>query len=343
MKYNSEIINKKLKKFINLSNSLATTHPAIVVICFHDFFRNLYISDPYIKKRFSKDPYKNILLVLNNCISFLSYGKNLGSYLTNKKNFFKEKKISTSELYGSLWQDRYDNNVLNSSNEFKKFLKRSKINLRNFKDKVILDMGCGSGRFSSELASFKAKKVYGVDSSVYGLQIAKKIAKEKKVNNLEFKHASVLNLPFKNEKFDYVFCKGVLHHTKNLKKGLEEFYRVMKKKGGGYLYLYGSGGIFWNSRKMMRKVMKKIPYKKAFDTLKILEMPAHRTIFLDSWYVEIEKHVSQKYLENWFKKKKLKFVKYKNPLSIELEYAQNYKFFKQIYGDGELRYFITKP
>ena len=45
----------------------------------------------------------------------------------------------------------------------------------------------------------------------------------------------------------------------------------------------------------MRNIMKKIPYKKAFKILKTIEMPARRTIFLDSWYVEIEEHVNKKF------------------------------------------------
>ena len=203
-------------------------------------------------------------------------------------------------------------------------------------------MGCGSGRFTAALASLGAKKVIGVDQGLDGLKIAKKYGKIKKIKNLQYKKASVLNLPFKKEKFDFVFCKGVLHHTGNLKKGLEEFYRVIKKGGGGFLYLYGSGGLFWTSRKKMRTVMKKIPYEKAFNVLKLLEMPARRTIFLDSWYVEIEEHVKKVSLESWFRKKKLTFLKYENSIKTELEHMKNYKYFKQMYGSGELRYFVKK-
>ena len=88
--------------------------------------------------------------------------------------------------------------------------------------------------------------------------------------------------------------------------------------------------------------MKKIPYEKAFNVLKLLEMPARRTIFLDSWYVEIEEHVKKVSLESWFRKKKLTFLKYENSIKTELEHMKNYKYFKQMYGSGELRYFVKK-
>ncbi len=342
MKLIKKNLHSKLNKFIKISNSIVKTHPELVVICFHEYFRSLYKFDPYINKRHHSDPVKNILIVLNNCINFLNIGKKFGSYLSVGKKNKKNITIETGKLFGTLWTDRLNNNYLNSLPTLTKFFKRSKFYSKNLKDKYILDMGCGSGRFTAALASLGARQTVGVDQGLDGLNIARKYASEQKIKNIKYKKASVLNLPFKSEKFDFVFCKGVLHHTGNLKKGLNEFYRVMKKGGGGFLYLYGSGGLFWNSRKKMRTVMKKIPYEKAFNILKLIEMPARRTIFLDSWYVEIEEHVNKTFLENWFKKKKLKFIKYKNPIKTELEYMNNYRYFKEMYGSGELRYFITK-
>lgn len=335
-------LSKKIRLFFKIANNISTTHPELVVISFHEYFRNLYLIDPYIKKRSHKDPKKNLEIVVTNLINFLYSGKKLGSYLSYKKNKLFREDVETGELFGTLWQDRMNSKSLNSLPILKGLFKRANFNIKKLKNKTVLDMGCGSGRFTTSLAKLGVKKAIGVDKGRTGLKIAQKYAKKNKIKNLQYKNASVLNLPFKNEKFDFVFCKGVLHHTGNLKKGLNEFYRVMKKNGEGFLYLYGSGGIFWNSRKIMRNIMKKIPYKKTFKILKTIEMPARRTIFLDSWYVEIEEHVNKKFLENWFNKKKLKFFKYNNPLKTELEYLKKYKYFKEMYGSGELRYFVQK-
>ena len=68
------------------------------------------------------------------------------------------------------------------------------------------------------------------------------------LNNIEFIEGSVLDLPFEKQTFDFVYCKGVLHHTGDLNKGVEELYRVLKNNGMAFLYLYGSGGLFWYSR-----------------------------------------------------------------------------------------------
>ena len=334
-------LSKKIRLFFKIANNLSATHPELVVISFHEYFRNLYLIDPYIKKEIIKilKKFRNSSYQFD---KLLYSGKKLGSYLSYKKNKIFREDVETGELFGTLWQDRMNNKSLNSLPILKGLFKRANFNIKKLKNKTVLDMGCGSGRFTTSLAKLGVKKAFGVDKGRAGLKIAKKYAKKNKIKNLQYKNASVLNLPFKNERFDFVFCKGVLHHTGNLKKGLNEFYRVMKKNGEGFLYLYGSGGIFWNSRKLMRNIMKKIPYKKAFKILKTIEMPARRTIFLDSWYVEIEEHVNKKFLKNLFNKKKLKFFKYNNPLKTELEYLKKYKYFKEMYGSGELRYFVQK-
>ena len=45
--------------------------------------------------------------------------------------------------------------------------------------------------------------------------------------------ANVLNLPFKDNLFDVVFCNHVLEHIENDKKAMKELYRVLKPNGFG--------------------------------------------------------------------------------------------------------------
>jgi len=48
-------------------------------------------------------------------------------------------------------------------------------------------------------------------------------------------------------------------------------------------------------------------------------------------------------LEKWFKKNKIGFEKYKNAKKTELEYMEKReKYFKEFFGNGELRYIIKK-
>ncbi len=45
--------------------------------------------------------------------------------------------------------------------------------------------------------------------------------------------ADILNLPFKDEEFDLVFCNHVLEHIENDNMAMKELYRVMKSGGMG--------------------------------------------------------------------------------------------------------------
>lgn len=90
---------------------------------------------------------------------------------------------------------------------------------------IILDAGCGTGRFLKELSGMGT--TFGTDIGRDALKYAKL-----RGNNL-LTNSSLLNLPYKNESFDMVVCIGVLYHMriKNDIRALEEIYRVLKKDG----------------------------------------------------------------------------------------------------------------
>lgn len=331
-------LKKDIKDLVDRSNKFVKNHPYFVVIIMHELFRNLYFFDPYIKPD-EKNHFKRLKFTVNNLNNFLNIINNIGSY---RKKFDKEK-YNTQILFGKLWEERKKEKKLNSSKVLIELFKRAKINIKLIKNKKILDMGCGSGRFTNALAQLGCKNAIGVDLGDHGLKVAKQFAKVNKIKNVKFIKASVLKLPFKDDSFDFIFCKGVLHHTGNLYKGLFEIKRVLKKESYAFIYLYGSGGIFWDTRKWMRNVISKIPIDFTIKVLRDIGMPSRRTIFVDSWYVPIEDHVNKKKLEKWFLTNGFTFNKYQNAKKTELEFREKKdKFFKEMYGSGELRYKLRK-
>lgn len=86
---------------------------------------------------------------------------------------------------------------------------------------LILDYGCGTGESANY---FSPNKVVGIDISVKMLKYAKKRLKY-------IVNTDVSRLPFKDEVFDVVFCRGVLHHLLSLDTPLTEIERVLKKRG----------------------------------------------------------------------------------------------------------------
>jgi ubiquinone/menaquinone biosynthesis C-methylase UbiE len=171
------------------------------------------------------------------------------------------------------------------------------------------------------------------------------MAEKQSLKNVRFEKGSVLDLPFENESFDFVYCKGVLHHTGDLNKGVEELYRVLRTNGKAFLYLYGSGGLFWHSRKEVKKVMQQIPLEYTLNVLSLIRMPAKRTIFVDNWYVVIEDLIDPLKLEPFLIKVGFNNInRWKVGKDYHLETAifKNLPNAKDIWGVGELRYILEK-
>ena len=75
----------------------------------------------------------------------------------------------------------------------------------NFKNKTILDVGCGSGWFSIWVSNNGAKEIYGIDPLRDQIENAKRNSKNKKMN---FKLGFAEDLPFKDNKFDAWFTEN---------------------------------------------------------------------------------------------------------------------------------------
>lgn len=86
---------------------------------------------------------------------------------------------------------------------------------------LILDNGCGIGYLAEFLP---ADDIVGFDISMGMLGKAKK-----RMNKLV--RGDSQQLPFKDESFDVIFCKGLLHHLPDPREGIYEMSRVLKKDG----------------------------------------------------------------------------------------------------------------
>lgn len=102
------------------------------------------------------------------------------------------------------------------------------------KNTTVLDLGCGSGRWTKFVAR-KVKLVEAVDPS-NAVFSAHHITKNEK--NVRVTQGSVSNIPFNDNTFDFVICLGVLHHIPNTQQALIDVVKKLKKGGTILLYLY---------------------------------------------------------------------------------------------------------
>lgn len=109
------------------------------------------------------------------------------------------------------------------------------------KDKWVLDIGCGPGRFSDISLNMKAN-VIALDHSS-AIDAAKKNFQKKEADIL-FIQGDAMKLPIKDGSIDYAFTIGVLHHTPSPYKGTKEAFRVIKKGGEFSLRVYPKKGFY---------------------------------------------------------------------------------------------------
>ncbi|MBA3705096.1 MAG: class I SAM-dependent methyltransferase [Bacteroidetes bacterium] len=110
----------------------------------------------------------------------------------------------------------------------------------NLQGKLVLDVGCGPGRFI-DISREKGADVIGLDYSS-AVEVANKNFNADP--NVCICQADALMLPFKKQSFDLAYSIGVLHHTPNPKLGLEQIFQVVKSKGLVGICVYEKGGIY---------------------------------------------------------------------------------------------------
>jgi ubiquinone/menaquinone biosynthesis C-methylase UbiE len=117
--------------------------------------------------------------------------------------------------------------------------------------KKLLDAGSGTGWFSA--VAVKRKAV--VTSLDVGPELLKQVAKKCKSTLVV---GSILDLPFKNNSFDYIVSSEVIEHVPDPKKAITELFRVLKP--GGTIVL-STPNAFWHWSLRIAHFLKLRPYQ----------------------------------------------------------------------------------
>ena len=246
----------------------------------------------------------------------------------------------TGALYGSLFS-AYDDKLFEESVDlFRARHKRWGIDTSWFKDKVCLDGGCGGGRYLVALSNLGAREVQGIDLSEQHIEIVKKRLADRNLTQASAQKASVLDIPFEDNYFDFVVSTGVIHHTPNPRAAFSELARVLKPNGRMFLAVYGKGGIRWIGTDIVRATLAKIiPFTAAEKFAKMIGVPANKRYNnMDNFYVPYCYKFTEKEIKSWFKEEGFEnawrmpvdYYDYTSPLS------------RIIQGEGWIQIYATK-
>lgn len=150
----------------------------------------------------------------------------------------EQDKADTAENFGWQWT-HFTQEDTKYAEQFLGWLQPVKQDF--FKDKIVIEGGCGKGRHTSLAAEWGAKDVVGVDLSA---AVESAFAATKHLPNAHIVQADIFKLPFKKA-FDYAFSVGVLHHTPDPKKAFLSLASKVKKGGAISAWIYGAENNEW--------------------------------------------------------------------------------------------------
>jgi SAM-dependent methyltransferase len=166
-----------------------------------------------------------------------------------------EEKVRTAKAFGWEWR-RYVELHPEYEEQFLDWVKPLRPHF--FKDKVILDAGCGIGRHSYFAAKYGACEVIGMDLSEAVETAFQNIGT---LPNAHVVQGDIYHPPFRRADaggpFDFVYSIGVLHHLPNPRAGFESLLRFVKPGGTifGWVYGHENNGVVHHFINPVRKAL----------------------------------------------------------------------------------------
>ncbi len=109
----------------------------------------------------------------------------------------------------------------------------------DLKDRIVLDAGCGMGKFSLAAAEAGVRAVIAVDLSD-AVDVAQ--GHLRPLSCAHVVQASIYALPFRPRTFDFAFSIGVLHHLPDPERGFREIVPLVRPGGRALVWVYALEG-----------------------------------------------------------------------------------------------------
>ncbi len=274
-----------------------------------------------------------------------------GNKRSRKEAVGPDTKTATGELYSSLFTRFDQHHYFGEATELlRQRIDRNGIGFDWMRGKKGLDAGCGGGRYTVALAKLGAAKMTGIDYGRGNIKDAKARSKGAGMGQVNFRHADVLNIPYRDDSFDFAFSNGVLHHTTDPSRGIEELYRVLKPGGHMWIFLYGKG-LWWEMMDVLRLLSAKVPRQRPQHVMQLMGYASNRIFkFMDSLHVPIIESYSAGQMQRMLKRAGFAGLQ-QLPRCVYMPFFRGVNellcngepYAEQRWGAGQLRYLCEKP
>lgn len=97
-------------------------------------------------------------------------------------------------------------------------------------DDVVLDFGCATGTMAGNFTS-NVKMIYGIDTSPKMIEVAKRNASKRKIENMDFACATIFDERYMMGSFDVIMAFGILHLLDNHSEVVQRINELLKPGG----------------------------------------------------------------------------------------------------------------
>ena len=164
---------------------------------------------------------------------------------------------------------------------FLKYTRKAFESLPELETPRILDVGCGSGIPTIELAKLSNGVIIGVDIDQGALEeLNRKIENEGLSKRIRTINSSLLELDLPNESFDIIWAEGVINEIGH-KKGFKGCYQLLKPNG--FLVLH-------HDVKMMKNQFKKLS---SYGYKLVNSFPLPEAAWWDEYYKPLELRIAK--------------------------------------------------
>ena len=138
----------------------------------------------------------------------------------------------TKSAYGLQW-NRF--RIIRTEEDRATFRNRTQLARESLDGKIILDAGCGMGRYLRIAGQSSAKLIVGVDLS-RAVVAARELTRE--LPNVSVIRGDLLRLPFAPGTFDQIYSLGVIDHTPDPRAAFLSLARLLKPGGRIAIWVY---------------------------------------------------------------------------------------------------------
>lgn len=125
----------------------------------------------------------------------------------------------------------------------------TELDLSEIRGKVALNIGCGAGTESLLLSAHGAKCI-GMDITSPAANAADFLIRKARGSGFGIQ-ADARFVPVKSGEVDLVYSSGVLHHSPDIRRSIDEVHRVLRRGGRAYLMLYARWSLQFTQERVV--------------------------------------------------------------------------------------------